>query len=367
VLAGRARKPRPRRPQTFRPEVQSLEDRWCPSCTVRVVDGNTLQVLGDNADNNVVITDSRPRSIQVTCDGRTSPRFTGIPDLQVNLGPGNDGLVLNWDADMPSVPTDTRIDLGDGNDRYVADWSRATPPPPGLPMPLMPETVITGSGDDQVTELDNPPRVIVNVQFGNGTDHFAAVLPGGAGAPDEALAPPATFSIQGGAGTDTVRALIGMLQPSKEPAPFFTPVDLRFTAGSGMSALSVTYSNVAILAPQRVAMTGVQGNATVQVMLQNAVILVPLMVGFSGPGPINAGATVGIVVLARPVPLEGAVSMTDRSGPLGDDIRVSYGTGIMPVARGAPSNLRGSVELTVPTGDPWAILFDLNPNVAPGR
>jgi hypothetical protein len=265
---------------------------------------------------------------------------------------------------MPSVPTDTRIDLGDGNDRYVADWSRAIPSPPGMPMPPMPETVVTGSGNDQVTELDTPPGAIVHVQFGNGIDQFTAILPGSASAPAEPL-PPATFSVQGGAGTDTVRALIGMPQPSQKPAPFATPVDLQFTAGSGRSTLAVAYSNVAIMAPQMVAMTGVQGSAAVQVLLHNAVVMAPLTVALSGPGPINTGATVGIVALERPVPLEGTFTITDRSGPLANDIRASYGTGIMPVRSGVPSSLQGSVDLQVPLGEPFAVLFEIQSSLAP--
>jgi hypothetical protein len=368
ALPTRAGKPRPRRPHTFRPEVQILENRWCPNCTVRLVDEHTLQVLGDNADNNIVITDNRPGDIQVTCDGRTSPRFTGIANLQVNLGAGNDTLVLIWNHPATgSVPIVTQIDLGAGNDRFVDDWSRAAPPLPDMPMPPMPMTITTGSGNDQVTELNPPPGITVDVQFGNGKDQFTAVLPGSASAPAEAMAMPAMFAIQGGAGTDTVRALIGRPQPAKEPAPFTTPVNLQFTAGSGRSELSVAYSNVAILAPQMVALTGVQGNAAVQVMLHNAVVMAPLTVAFNGPGPINAGATVGIVAMESPVPLEGAVRMTDRSGPLGDDIRVSYGTGIMPFAHGVSSRLRGSVELTVPPDNPWEVRFEINPNFAPGQ
>jgi hypothetical protein len=329
------------------------------------VDGDTLQVLGDNADNNVAIADNRPSDIQITCDGRASPRFTDIPNLQVSLGAGNDTLVLGWDHPATGpVPIVTQVDLGDGNDRFLDDWSHYTAAM-DMPMPPMPMTIATGSGNDQVTELDPPSGISVNVQFGNGTDQFTAVLPGSAGAPAEAMPAPATFAIQGGAGTDMVRALIGMPQPSKKPAPFETPVDLQFTAGSGTSALSVTYTNVAILAPQMVAMTGVRGNAAVQVLLHNAIVLAPLTVALSGPGPINAGATVGIVALERPVPLEGAVTMTDRTGPLANDIRVSYGTGIMPVPGGVPPSLHGSVDLQVPLGEPFAVLFEIQPSLAP--
>jgi hypothetical protein len=64
------------------------------------------------------------------------------------------------------------------------------------------------------------------------------------------------------------------------------------------------------------------------------------------------------------VPLEGAVTMTDRSGPLANDIRVSYGTGVMPVRSGVPSSLQGSVDLQVPLGEPFAVLFETQPSLA---
>ena len=47
--------PRPRRPHTtFRPRLQALEDRRCPSCVVRQ-DGDTLTITGDRNDNSIIV------------------------------------------------------------------------------------------------------------------------------------------------------------------------------------------------------------------------------------------------------------------------------------------------------------------------
>src|SRR5262245_22043395 len=47
--------------------LEALETRWCSSCTV-TVDGDTLRIIGDAANNTVAIVDNGAAGIVVTCD-----------------------------------------------------------------------------------------------------------------------------------------------------------------------------------------------------------------------------------------------------------------------------------------------------------
>jgi hypothetical protein len=58
----------------------------------------------------------------------------------------------------------------------------------------------------------------------------------------------------------------------------------------------------------------------------------------TGAGPVNVGA-----------------SITGRGGPMGDDVRALYDE------KGKDSQRRSSVELHVPQGDPFALMFQLAP------
>src|SRR4051812_36925814 len=73
----------PVRPAGFRPRLEALEDRWCPSCTVSVVDGHLLQVVGDRADNHIDIVGNGLGGIQVAADGAPARTFTGINKIVV--------------------------------------------------------------------------------------------------------------------------------------------------------------------------------------------------------------------------------------------------------------------------------------------
>src|SRR5687767_2196607 len=62
---------------SFRPRLERLESRDCPSCTVFQRD-QTLIILGDEGANQVEIADTREGDIAVTCDGGETERFSGV-------------------------------------------------------------------------------------------------------------------------------------------------------------------------------------------------------------------------------------------------------------------------------------------------
>src|SRR5262245_41385420 len=70
LFAWRPRNCQPQRQPKFRPRLEALEDRYCPSCTF-YQDGTTLVGRGDAGNDTVAFLDHQTGVIDVTCDGRT--------------------------------------------------------------------------------------------------------------------------------------------------------------------------------------------------------------------------------------------------------------------------------------------------------
>lgn len=79
-----------RKHQTFRPVLEALESRLTPACTA-VKTGSLLTITGDNFRNVATITDAGTQ-ITVTCENISNKVFTGINDVVIRLGLGNDKL-----------------------------------------------------------------------------------------------------------------------------------------------------------------------------------------------------------------------------------------------------------------------------------
>src|SRR5262245_5322221 len=95
--SGRTR-PAPRR---FRPGVENLETRWCPSTTVGISNGNTLVVRGDDAANELgILQNDEANTLTVSADGQTrvfdSQQVTRI-DVELRGGDDVFGWVLQGD------------------------------------------------------------------------------------------------------------------------------------------------------------------------------------------------------------------------------------------------------------------------------
>src|SRR5262249_8904527 len=78
----------------FRPQVETLEDRSCPSVSVNVLFGNTLVVTGDSAANTVTIPDAGNGSISANIDGVVGSG-TAIKNVIVNTKGGDDNVTYN--------------------------------------------------------------------------------------------------------------------------------------------------------------------------------------------------------------------------------------------------------------------------------
>src|SRR5262245_54586459 len=75
--------------QTFRPVLETLENRCCPSTIA--VHGNVLLIQGNNQANVVTISDDGQGGISATLDGKTASG-TGITNIVMILKNGDDSV-----------------------------------------------------------------------------------------------------------------------------------------------------------------------------------------------------------------------------------------------------------------------------------
>lgn len=99
------------KPGGFRPRLEGLEDRWCPSCTV-VQDGGTLLITGDHNDNYISVSQNGEH-VAVSCDGAEAVSYTGINRVEVRAGAGGDFVDYGIDGDLDRDMA-VAIDLGPG-------------------------------------------------------------------------------------------------------------------------------------------------------------------------------------------------------------------------------------------------------------
>ena len=100
------------RQRGFRPQLEAVEERCCPTCSVAVLDGHVLQVRGDAGDDSVRVAEARDGTVSVTCDGDEPHRFTGIDRLLIDTGDGGDHVSVSAEAGRLSQVTVTLGEVG---------------------------------------------------------------------------------------------------------------------------------------------------------------------------------------------------------------------------------------------------------------
>jgi hypothetical protein len=190
-----------------RPRLETLEDRWQPSCVV-INSGPTLLIIGDNADNSVAINDDGAGSITATCDG-TSSSFDGIQRVVIKTRGGNDHIEYELDpnADLVSARK-LQIETGTGDDFVSLNFQ-------GEIQAALRTYLKTGIGDDIVLARfgtitggagpgpgpESQHALNVNAQLQDGDDTFDVFLEGGIVNIFRAV-----IRVQGGTGDDSLNA-----------------------------------------------------------------------------------------------------------------------------------------------------------------
>ena len=194
----------------FRPQLEHLESRWCPSCSV-VSTGTNLFITGDNKANRVEIQDFGARGVRVQCDGGEAQTFQGIQQMVARTGAGDDTLIYLMDSpDLTPEPRQALFDVGQGNDQVhltIGDQQHLGP---------FTGVVTLGRGDDllAVTTLgpddDRTGQITVEAHGDAGNDVLRSDI-----GPTTVRRPPIVTQFYGGDGNDYLYGGAGMDLPRR--------------------------------------------------------------------------------------------------------------------------------------------------------
>ncbi|MBI3762402.1 MAG: hypothetical protein HY260_11150 [Chloroflexi bacterium] len=231
----------------FRPRLECLETRDCPSCTV-FQKGDTLLILGDREANQIAIADTREGGIKVICEGGTPLEFTGVQRIDLKMFAGDDQVT----ADFVAPPDNFAFsaDLGAGNDRLTI---RGFDPQPDPPPRRVFFDIVAGTGDDEITATfaDPPePTLHFRADLGAGDDEIKVgffippvdpSVPGGGAVGD----PHVHLDVLGRQGND--RMGLAMDEgPEERSLAFNADLDATFDGGAGDDEFMMNLGNVAL-------------------------------------------------------------------------------------------------------------------------
>jgi hypothetical protein len=193
--------------------LESLSDRIVPSVTIDPPVDGVLTITGDSSRNVVDITDDGT-TVTVTCDDGDAEEFTGVTDIVVSLGSGNDEVNYTLTGEV-AADTARSLDvrLGNGHDTFtgtfsgsLADEAAGDPADPTAPagVAALDVSVYGMNGHDTLGfnadgTVGTGATLSVVLGGGNGKDVLDAVYGG-------VLLGELSVSLNGGNGKDEVSA-----------------------------------------------------------------------------------------------------------------------------------------------------------------
>jgi len=119
------------------------------------VTGQTLQIVGDASNKQIAIEDMGMAGLMVSLDGGLAQTYTGIDQLMINTGGGNNEVrFLAMAQNLMSL--DVHVNFGAGNDTFML--------------------TLVAMGSEGGSDI--PPALSFTVQDGNGRDMFDTLLMG---------------------------------------------------------------------------------------------------------------------------------------------------------------------------------------------
>jgi hypothetical protein len=286
--------PRPSRKGSYRPRLAALEGRWCPSCTISVIDGHILRILGDETANRIDILQTSDGMTDVSCDGTTAS-FRGINAFDLATGAGNDFVTANF-INPPDGEFDFRIALGVGDDALQATVTQKVDT----------ETPAPTAGD-----------IVFDAHGGAGEDQIQIALGGPDTSPEANLFGSLAVTIDAGAGADEVGIII-------DGCKFLGPVDLMCATGFGDDRVNMTSTKSEFDGPLAVGIDTGAGDDRVTATFQQ-----PPEPEFVVRADLGAGNDTFDAVLQQPPEPDrpGEVQPPEPDAPAGLSIEVLGDTG----------------------------------------
>jgi hypothetical protein len=237
--------PYPRRfPKRFRPGLERLETRDCPSCTV-IQKGATLSILGDREANQIAIADTREGDIAVICDGGDPHRFEGVRLIDMQTRGGDDEVTVAL-ANLASPTFMFRVDLGAGNDRLSISGFDKRPDPP---IHALSFDIGAGAGDDEITANfsrdEGPEEFHLRADLGAGNDEFMMRFQPGAGVTRTVGDPHIQLDLLGCQGNDCIELAMDE-GPEERSFAFNADMDATLDGGAGDDEFMMNLGNVSL-------------------------------------------------------------------------------------------------------------------------
>ena len=240
--------------RSFLPRVESLENRLCLDCAIAADDGK-LTIEGDDAANTVSVTHDGAGNVVVVCDGEPALNFSGIKEIEIDTGGGDDSVNLTVTGELKKQ-LEIDMDLGDGNDTSSMLFG-------AIAAKLALEADLGAGNDTLSVNLDQQIKSKGHVQMevdgedGNDTWNLSA----------NEVRTKAKLQAQfdGGAGDDILQTFLG------DPMEAKAHVQIQATGGAGNDTLNVdattfgTGANIAAGAKLQVQLDGGAGTDTLDV------------------------------------------------------------------------------------------------------
>jgi hypothetical protein len=158
-----------------RPQLESLEDRWCPSVTVQ---GHIFTVTGSAGNDQITVRDGGHGNVTATVvdaqGHKSSLSASSVQKIVINALGGDDHINYAL-ASTLTTAEQIVVNAGSGDNQISFDFSK------GVSAPSLNVQVQGGQGGDTVSALFgtiHDTNLSFNTDLGNGFGHASVVLAG---------------------------------------------------------------------------------------------------------------------------------------------------------------------------------------------